>query len=187
MNAPSYSMVLLVMERYNSSEKVRLLAELSKFVGGSGVSFFSDSVIFMNAMTIERNQFVEELIEYFLSQKYVVHGALGTQGYEPPPAIRNDGFGDLHARVPDVIGLDREKKRIVFGIVRENREELDAEKSLTDYNVYLDHNHAAGDNASQLVVLLPSSLITDFNTILTHYIHREYWHRVTTVTSRRER
>ncbi len=137
-------------------------------------------------MITERSHFVEELVEYFLSQRYVVHGARGVQGYKPSPAIPNDGFGDLRARVPDVIGLDRENTRIVFGIIRENREELDAEQSLTDYNVFLDHKQAAGNQASQLVVLLPHSLVSDFTTILTHYIHREYWHRVTTVTSRLE-
>ncbi len=137
-------------------------------------------------MITERSHFVEELVEYFLSQRYIVHGARGVQGYKPPPAILNDGFGDLRTRVPDVIGLDRENTRIVFGIIRENREELDAEQSLTDYNVFLDHKQAAGNQASQLVVLLPHSLVSDFTTILTHYIHREYWHRVTTVTSRLE-
>lgn len=135
-------------------------------------------------MSIEHNSLVEELVGYFLSQNYVVHGAKGLPGYTPPPAIANDGFGDLRARVPDVAGLDNEKHRIVFGIVRQTREELDDERSLTDYNVFLDHRQAAGNQASQLVILLPPSLIGEFTTILTHYVHREYWHRVVTVSSR---
>jgi hypothetical protein len=90
----------------------------------------------------------------------------------------------MRPRVPDVIGLDGKTKRIVFGIVRADRSELDSEESLTEYNVLLDHKHAAGDQSSLLVVLLPPSLIPDFTNILTHYIHREYWHRVITVGSR---
>jgi hypothetical protein len=135
-------------------------------------------------MSVDRRRLVEELVEYFIAQQFTVHGAKGISGYKPPPTIPNDGFGDLKPRVPDVAGLEREKQQIVFGIIRETKEELDAEQSLTDYNVFLDHNHGAGDQASGLVVLLPSSLSTDFMNILTHYIHREYWHRVTTVVSR---
>jgi len=135
-------------------------------------------------MAIDHSRLVEELVEYFLNQKYVVHGATGLQGYNMPPSIPNDGFGDMQRRVPEVVGLDRENQRIVFGVIREKREDLDTEQSLTDYNVFLDHRQAAGNQASQLVVLLPPSLITDFTTIVTHYVHREYWHRVITISSR---
>ncbi len=135
-------------------------------------------------MNAEQNRLVEELVEYFLSQKYIVYGAKDLEGYKPPPAIHNDGFGDLKPRVPDVIGLDKEKQRIMFGVVRGTRKDLDSEVSLTDYNVFLDHKNAAGEQASLLVVLLPPSLLTDFTNILTHYIHREYWHRVVAVSSK---
>jgi hypothetical protein len=134
-------------------------------------------------MNVDRSRLVEELVEYFASQEFTVHGARGLRGYTPPPPISNDGFGDLKPRVPDVAGLDRKKQRIVFGIIRETKQELDAEQSLADYNVFLDHRQSAGDQASGLVVLLPSSLLADFTEILTHYIHREYWHRVTVVAS----
>lgn len=135
-------------------------------------------------MGIERTKLVEELVDYFLSQQITVHRAKSVKGYDPPPAIHNDGFGDMRARVPDVVGVEKEKQRIVFGIVRETRSELDAEDSLTEYNVFLDHKHQAGDQASLLIVLLPPSLIADFTNILTHYIHRDYWHRVISVPSR---
>jgi hypothetical protein len=135
-------------------------------------------------MSTKRAQLVEELIEYFLCQNYVVHGAKNLAGYNLVPPIPNDGFGDLVPRIPDVVGLDREKQRIVFGIVREERKDLDAEGSLTDYNVFLDHNCTCGTHASLLVVMLPAPLITDFTNILTHYVHREYWHRVIVVASR---
>ncbi|HCV42748.1 MAG TPA: hypothetical protein DGH68_04640 [Bacteroidetes bacterium] len=133
---------------------------------------------------IDHSLLVEELAQYFLTHRYTVHGAKGLNSYPAPPSIPNDGFGDLKPRVPDVVGLDQENKRIVFGIVRETRKDLDTEESLTDYNVFLDHRHAAANQASTLVVLLPPSLLADFTDILTHYIHREYWHRVTTVVSR---
>ncbi len=135
-------------------------------------------------MNIERMKLVEELVDYFLSRKIAVHCANGVKGYKPPPAIANDGFGDMRARVPDVIGVEQENQRIVFGLVRERRSDLDTEESLTDYNVFLDHKHSAGRQASLLIVLLPPILVADFTHILTHYIHRDYWHRVITVPSR---
>lgn len=135
-------------------------------------------------MAVEHSLLIEELVQYFRSHHFTVHGAKGLSGHATPPSIPNDGYGDLRPRVPDVVGMDRENKRIVFGIVRETRKELDTEESLTDYNVFLDHRHAAGEQASTLVVLLPPSLLADFTEILTHYIHREYWHRVTPVVSR---
>lgn len=135
-------------------------------------------------MNIERIRLVEELVDYFLSQKTTVHCAKGVKGYKPPPAIPNDGFGDMRARVPDVIGVEQENQRIVFGLVRERKSDLDAEESLTDYNVFLDHKHSAGSQASLLIVLLPQVLVADFTNIVTHYIHRDYWHRIITVPSR---
>ena len=135
-------------------------------------------------MSVDRSQLVEELVEYFMNQLFTVHGAKGLSGYKPPPPISNDGFGDLKPRVPDVVGVDKGRQRIVFGIIREVKEELDAEQSLTDYNVLLDHKHGAGDQASLLVVLLPPSLIPDFTNIMTHYIHRAYWHRIVPLASR---
>ena len=132
---------------------------------------------------ITRSQLVEELVEYFFRHRFTVNGAKGLAGYKQPPSIRNDGFGDLRERIPDVIGMDTEQHRIVFGVIRTERRTLDAEESLTDYNVFLDHRHGAGPEASLLVVLLPPSLITEFTHILTHYIHREYRHRVVGVSS----
>jgi hypothetical protein len=130
-----------------------------------------------------RQELVQELIRYFLASEITIHGARGVDPYAVPPSIRNDGFGDQRPRVPDVIGLDSRLRRIVFGIVRMRKEELDSESSLTDYNVFLDHKQGAGEQASRLVVLLPAGLEASFTDILTHNIHREYWHRVTAVSS----
>jgi hypothetical protein len=131
-----------------------------------------------------REELIEELIEYFRANGLAVHGARGADGYKMPPPIPNDGYGDQRPRMPDVVGMDTEHRRIVFGVIRTRREELDSESALTDYNVYLDHRSNAGDQSSRLVVMVPQGLESAFMDLITHYIHREYWHRVTTVTSR---
>ena len=107
-----------------------------------------------------------------------------SEGYKRPPPIANSGFGDGKPRTPDVVGVDGEKQRIVFGLVRENRESLDSEDSLTEYNVFLDHKADQGDHASMVLVMLPSALVHEFTGIVTHYIHREYWHRIIPVASK---
>jgi hypothetical protein len=130
-----------------------------------------------------RGEMVEELVRLFGSRGYEIHGAAGVEGRDVPPAVRNEGFGSGKPRRPDVIGHDREAGRIVFGLVRETRKDLDTEESLEEYNVFLDHNAGLGPRASLLLVLMPPPLIPEFTSILTHYIHRDYWHRVLPVAS----
>ena len=131
-----------------------------------------------------RKEMIEELVEYFISENIVVHGARGIEGYKSPSEIVNNGFGDSLPRVPDVVGVDREKQRVVFGIVKCDRSSLDSEDALTEYSVFLDHKSEKGEQASVLYVLLPSDLQQEFAHIITHYIHREYWHRLIPVVSR---
>jgi hypothetical protein len=130
-----------------------------------------------------REALTAELVRFFLHEGFEVHGARGVEQYEIPPAIRNDGFGSAHPRRPDVVGLDTVRRRIVFGLVRENRESLDSEESLEEYNVFLDHNAGLKEQASVLFVLMPSALLEEFTSLITHYVHREYWHRVIPVAS----
>ncbi len=130
-----------------------------------------------------KDTLVAELVQYFLREGIEVHGACGLEGYEFPPAIRNDGYGSAKPCRPDVVGYDGGHKRIVFGLVRLDRESLDTEKSLEEYNVFLDHNAGLGERASVLYVLLPPALLEEFTSLITHYIHREYWHRIIPVVS----
>jgi hypothetical protein len=127
---------------------------------------------------------IEELVDFFLSERFIVHGARGLEGYKSPPSIKNDGYGDGLPRVPDVVGVDREKQRVIFGIVKDDRSSLDSEDALTEYNVFLDHKSHMGEQASLLYVLLPPGLLQEFTQMITHYIHREYWHRIVPVLSK---
>jgi hypothetical protein len=38
-----------------------------------------------------------------------------------------------------------------------------------------------GEHASVLYVIMPGELVNDFTEIVTHYIHRNYWHRIIAV------
>ncbi|HTY57923.1 MAG TPA: hypothetical protein VMF59_03860 [Bacteroidota bacterium] len=121
---------------------------------------------------------VSQLLAYLKAEGMEIKGARGISGMEVPPAVANDGYGTARPRRPDVIGFDPGKRRIVFGIVRPDRESLDSEDALEEYNVFLDHNAGAGDQASVLYVIMPEELLAEFTSLVTHYIHREYWHRL---------
>ena len=131
-----------------------------------------------------RQHLRRELISHFIQEGYEIRGAAGVTGYPPSPAIANDGYGSGRPRAPQVIGWDVMRRRIIFGIVRESRSKLDSEDSLEEYNVLLDHNSRMGEQASMLVVALPEELLGEFASLITHYIHREYWHRVVAIGSR---
>jgi len=131
-----------------------------------------------------RGALTRELVELFLREGFIVHGARGVEPFKAPPTVQNDGYGKQKPRTPDVVCLDKTNNRIVFGLVRTASVELDSEDSLEEYNVFLDHKAGQGDQASILYVMLPPQLIADFTGIITHYIHREYWHRIIPVTSK---
>jgi hypothetical protein len=129
-------------------------------------------------MALSPSPLLTKLHATFQSAGFDIRGAHGIDGVPPSPLIPNDGFGSGKDRRPDLIGFDPEKRRIVFGLVREKREELDSEESLEDYNVFLDHNAGLGDRASAVYVIMPAELTADFSDIVSHYIHREYWGRI---------
>ena len=128
-----------------------------------------------------RETMIADLVKYMKSEGYTVHAARGAEGFKTPNPVKNTGFGKAIDRRPDVVGFDFQHKRIVFGIVRPDRESLDTEDSLEEYNVFLDHNAQLRDQASVLIVMIPEDLLNEFTSIITHYIHRDYWHRVVTV------
>jgi len=130
-----------------------------------------------------KDRLLHELIAYLKEEGVEIKGARGIEGMELPPPIANDGFGSSHPRRADVIGFDTQRRRVVFGLVRPDRKSLDSEEALEEYNVFLDHNAGAGEKASALYVILPRDLLNEFTSLVTHYIHREYWHRLVAVGS----
>jgi hypothetical protein len=134
----------------------------------------------------ERTLRTVELISYLTGMGVEIHGAIEVPGFASPPLIRNDGFGSGRPHRPDVIGFDPAQRCIVFGLVRLDGRSLDCEESLEEYNVFLDHNAGRGAQASRLYVLIPARFLQEFTSLITHYIHREYWHRIVPLEFREE-
>jgi hypothetical protein len=122
-----------------------------------------------------------ELVELMRAQGLEVKGARGIEGFVGSPVIPNAEFGSLRPHIPDVMGYDPVHRRLVFGVVRIGRGELDSEDALEEYNVFLDFNAGAGEHSARLYVMMPEDLLTEFTGMITHYIHREYWHRIVPV------
>ena len=124
-----------------------------------------------------------ELVSCLEGQGIEIKGVRGLEGWEVPPLVANDGYGSAKPHRADVIGFDTARKCVVFGLIRPDRPSLDSEESLEEYNVFLDHNARSAEHASLLYVILPEALLGEFASLITHYIHRDYWHRIITVGS----
>ena len=131
----------------------------------------------------KKTDFVQELVDYFLAEGFFVHSARGVEGFKNPQPVVNNGFGKALPRRPDVVAFDKQTRRVIFGIVRTDSRSLASEDSLEEYNVFLDHNSAMKEQASVLYVMIPQRLVQEFMSMITHYIHRDYWHRIIPVTA----
>jgi hypothetical protein len=115
---------------------------------------------------------VEELLHYFVSEKYTIIGARDNEGYRTPEMLHNDGYGDQN------------NKRFVIGVVKATHDDLESPHSLTQYDVFFDHKNAQNGKPSQVCFLLPPGLIAQFTAIITHYIHRDYWNNMMIIRSK---
>ncbi len=137
----------------------------------------------MDEVGDKRTQLVQELLEYFLKENFETMAARSVDGYVEPDAIHNDGFGDQEDKQPDVVAFDKSEKRFVLGIARTGNEDLESEGSLTEYNVFLDQVDEKYQKPYRLYIIAPSNRMSELTSLITHYIHREYWNRVTFVSS----
>ncbi|MBI3192963.1 MAG: hypothetical protein HYZ34_00690 [Ignavibacteriae bacterium] len=124
------------------------------------------------------------MLVYFQTVGFEIKGVRGDFGFSEPSFLDNDGYGDQRMKMPDVFAFDTLMKEHVLGIVRTSFDELDTEESLTEYDVFLDQKDKQSGKAYRLFIIVPSSLVSEMNSLITHYIHRELWHLVTVVASR---
>jgi hypothetical protein len=131
-----------------------------------------------------REQLVAELVEGFVANGYVIKGVVGDPRYPTTLPLSNDGYGDQRSKRPAILAFDSKDGCFVVGIARTTYEELSTEESLTEYDVFLDQTDPKTSKPYRLYVIVPSSLVVEFNALIHHYIHREYWHRIVVVESK---
>ena len=128
----------------------------------------------------KHHRLVEELVSVLRDEGYRVLNAEGVEGLPPARPLHNNGFGDQEDKVPDVYALDERKRCYAIGEAKTG----DSEHALTQYNVFLDQSDAATGRQTLLYVIVPSSKVPEFNSLITHYIHRDYWRNIVLVSSK---
>jgi len=128
---------------------------------------------------------LQELADCLSREGFEIKSAAALEGYQRPTVIKNTGFGDQENKYPDVVGFDPKAHRYAIGVVRATEKELDTEDALTQYNLYLDLENEENSEPHYLYIVVPSSLVQSLTALITHYIHREYWHRVYIVSSKK--
>ena len=126
---------------------------------------------------------VEELVGVMLHEGFTVTAADGVKGYSPPVELSNDGYGDQEDKAPDVSAYDPVRKCYVIGEAKTGAGDLETHHALTQWNVFLDQHHPRSGLPTYLYVILPSRFVPVFQGLITHYIHRDYWHRIVVVSS----
>jgi len=127
---------------------------------------------------------VAELVELFQAKGFTVSGADGVPGYHPPLELRNDGYGDQEDKSPDVYAYDATEGRYIIGEAKTGERDLESEHALTQYNVFLDQRHRQSGRQALLYIILPPTVVPEFNTLITHYIHPDYWESIVIVSSK---
>ncbi len=128
---------------------------------------------------------VEELVGWLEEQGYRVDGAEGVTGCAPPQELENDGYGDQQDKAPDIEAFDSAAQRLVIGEAKTGHGDLETDHALTQYNVFLDQIHPRSLQRAMLFIIVPSAVVAEFNTLITHYIHPDLWENITVVQSRR--
>ena len=136
----------------------------------------------MNPQELHRT-LIAELLKIFVDRKYKILGVDGVSGYPPPRPLHNDGYGDQESKSPDIYAFDVETERFVIGEAKTGEGDFETEHSLTQYNVYLDQFDKKTGKQALVYIIVPAAALPEFNTLLTHYIHHEYWPSLVLVPS----
>ena len=132
----------------------------------------------------KHQRLVEELVTVFQQNGFEVLAADNVSGFPSPNRLSNDGYGDQEPKSPDVYAFDPATMRYIIGEAKTGDDDLETEHSLTQYNVFLDQFDENTSRQARLYIILPSDKVAEFYTLITHYIHRDYWGSIVIVQSR---
>lgn len=133
----------------------------------------------------KHHSLVAELCLLFENASIDIIAADGIEGYATPIPLDNHGYGDQQEKIPDVFGYDAQRKVYVIGEAKTGDDDLETEHALTQYNVYLDQPDRRSGRQAMLYIILPANKVPEFNTMITHYLHPDYWPHIVVVSSRR--
>jgi hypothetical protein len=126
---------------------------------------------------------VEELVDVFRKRGFRLIGAEGVTGVGPVKPLPNDGYGDQQAKAPDIYAYDETTGCYIIGEAKTGQGDFETDHALTQYNVFLDQFDKHTGAPAILFVIVPSSKVPEFNSLITHYIHHYYWAKIVIVSS----
>ena len=126
---------------------------------------------------------VEELVATLQERGFRILGADNVAGWAPVHPLPNDGYGDQEAKTPDVFAYDQKNRCFIIGEAKTGEGDLETDHALTQYNVYLDQFDTRQGTRATLYMILPADKVPEFNSLITHYLHPDYWKHIVVVTS----
>ena len=126
---------------------------------------------------------IEELIAIFKGRNYRILGAFSVEGIPPVQPLPNDGYGDQQSKAPDIYAFDERSGCYIIGEAKTGEGDFETEHALTQYNVYLDQFDKSTGAPAVLFIIVPSSRVPEFNSLITHYIHPSYLSKIVVVSS----
>ncbi|MBM4160029.1 MAG: hypothetical protein FJ217_02915 [Ignavibacteria bacterium] len=132
----------------------------------------------------KHQQLVEELLSIFRDLGYRILGADGVGGVPRAQRLHNDGYGDQEDKEPDLYAFDAQQERYIIGEAKTGDNDFETEHALTQYNVFLDQFDKKTGRQAMLYVIVPSPRVPEFNSLITHYIHPDYWESIVLVSSK---
>jgi hypothetical protein len=133
---------------------------------------------------MEKHQsLINELVEIFEKKGFLISEAEEQEGFARPLELHNDGYGDQQDKAPDIRAYDEKNNQYILGEAKTGSNDLETDHALTQYNVFLDQTDKRTGKRFRLYIILPSMKVPEFNTLITHYIHRDYWENIVLVNS----
>ncbi len=125
-------------------------------------------------------ELMKEFAGHFERDDIRILAAVGLDGYPLPQMVQNNRFGDQRPKLPHLLAVNDSTGENYIGIIKTAQDDLESTSALTEYDLYLDLSH--GDEKLRLCIYLPQERLQEFNSLITHYIHPDYWKHLVIMT-----
>ena len=132
----------------------------------------------------KHHDLVEELVDIFRERGYRILGADRVTGVPFARPLPNDGYGDQQPKAPDIYAYDENTRCYIIGEAKTGNGDFETDHALTQYNVFLDQFDKHTGAPAILFIIVPATKIPEFNSLITHYIHHDYWTKIVVVSSK---
>jgi hypothetical protein len=123
---------------------------------------------------------IRNFADYYKRSSFRILNAVGLEEYPLPKIVNNDGFGDQRPKQPHIVGVNDDTGEIIIGILKTISDNLESASALTEYDLYLNLTH--DDDNVRLCVYLPTDRVQEFNSLITRYLHPDFYNKIIVAT-----